>query len=95
VKLKPLGKKIYIILDPVEETKTEGGIIVPDKNVQLVRLATVVAIGDEVTKVAVGDKVLVGFHVGTVLENPILFESSAKDTHRVVTESEIWFLLEE
>ncbi len=41
------------------------------------------------------DKVLVGFHVGTVLDSPVLFESGVADTHRMLTESEVMAIITE
>lgn len=88
--IQPIGRHLYVILDPVKETETESGIILPDKNSQLARLGTVQGVGEDVKYISKGDRVLVGFHVGSVLDSPILFDAGIGDTHRILTESEIW-----
>lgn len=95
MKINAIGKKVYIILNKVGEAKTEGGIILAEKNSQLVRVGVVQSVGEEVEYVKAGDKVLVGFHVGTVLDSPVLFESGVGDTHRILTESEIMAVVTE
>ena len=46
--IQPIGRHLYVILDPVKETVTEGGIVLPDKNAQLARLGTVQGVGEDV-----------------------------------------------
>ena len=89
MKIQPIRKNVYVVLDPVQATKTASGIVLPDKNSQLVRVGTVYGVGEEVKYIKRDNKVLVGFHVGTVLDSPILFESGVGDCHRMLTESEI------
>jgi len=92
MKFEPLGKKIYLILDPVEEAKSKGGVYLPEMHVEHLRFGTVMGVGDRVEeKLEVGDRVLVGFQVGTVLYSPTILKSGLQDTHRIVIESEIWF----
>lgn len=93
---KPLGNKLYIILEPVKENVSTGGIALPDNHSEMLRIATIKGIGDRVEgDLKVGDKVLVSYHVGTVLDSPIILKSGIGDTHRIVTSSEIWFKAEE
>lgn len=73
MKVKPLSDRVLV--EPVEvETKTAGGIIIPDSvaaNVKPQR-GTVVAAGagkkDEPITVKMGDTVLYGKHAGTEIE---------------------------
>lgn len=95
MKFRAIGHKLYVILDPVEETETKSGIILPDKNAQLARLGTVQSVGEEVKYVKEKNRVLVGFHTGSVVDSPILLKAGVGDTHRIFTESEIWAIVEE
>lgn len=61
--LKPKG--LRVIIEHLEKDKeTEGGIIIADTVAQEYSKAMVRYIGDDVTKVAIGDKVLVGTMAG-------------------------------
>ncbi len=63
--IKPLGKRVLVRPVPVEEQETAGGIIIPatTKEVSVFK-GEVVEIGDDVTRVKVGDLILVTQHVG-------------------------------
>lgn len=68
VKIKPLGDRV-VVKAAEAETKTAGGIIIPDSAKEKPQKGTVVAVGpgkkDEPTTVKVGDSVLYGKYSGT------------------------------
>jgi len=87
--IKPLGDRVLLQLDPVEEKKIQS-IILPGRHSEPVRLATVMAVGPEVTKFIEGDRVLISYMAGLVIDNPELNDSSSLwDTRRIVCEGEI------
>jgi len=70
VKIKPLGTRV--VIEPQKaETKTAGGIIIPDSAKEKPQQGKVVAVGkgteDEKMEVKVGDIVLYGKYAGTEL----------------------------
>jgi len=91
--IKPVGKRILIRLNLVGERKTEGGIILPDLHREPCRIGYVLAIGEEVDRVKVGDKILVSWIFGDVLDFPD--RSLNDDTVRMGTQSEIWAKIKE
>ncbi len=71
VKIQPLGDRVLV--KPADaETKTAGGIIIPDSAKEKPQRGTVVAVGpgkkDEPTTVKAGDTVLYGKYSGTELQ---------------------------
>jgi chaperonin GroES len=71
LKIQPLGDRVLV--KPAEaETKTAGGIIIPDSAKEKPQRGTVVAAGpgkkDEPTTVKVGDTILYGKYSGTELQ---------------------------
>jgi chaperonin GroES len=71
VHIKPLADRVMV--KPAEaETKTAGGIIIPDTAKEKPQKGTVVAVGpgkkDEPTTVKVGDTVLYGKYSGTEIQ---------------------------
>jgi chaperonin GroES len=68
VNIKPLADRV-VIKAAEAETKTAGGIIIPDSAKEKPQKGTVVAAGpgkkDEPTTVKVGDSVLYGKYAGT------------------------------
>ena len=68
VKIKPLGDRV-VVKAAEAETKTAGGIIIPDSAKEKPQKGTVVAVGpgkkDEPTTVKIGDSVLYGKYSGT------------------------------
>jgi chaperonin GroES len=71
VKIKPLADRVLV--KPAEaETKTAGGIIIPDTAKEKPQKGTVIAAGpgkkDEPTTVKVGDTILYGKYSGTELQ---------------------------
>jgi len=88
-KIHPLGRRIYGILTPVGEKVTQGGILyTPAKHSELTRVGIVQEVGPDVMKVKVGDKFLILFHAGSVIDS-IEEYLSQDDTHRIIDESEI------
>lgn len=68
VKIKPLADRV-VVKAAEAETKTAGGIIIPDSAKEKPQKGTVVAVGpgkkDEPTSVKVGDSILYGKYSGT------------------------------
>jgi chaperonin GroES len=68
VKIKPLADRV-VVKAAEAETKTAGGIIIPDSAKEKPQRGTVVAAGpgkkDEPTTVKVGDSILYGKYSGT------------------------------
>ena len=62
--IKPLGERILVKMDKVEE-KTAGGIFIPQTAQEKTQIAVVEAIGDEVKTVKVGQKILHDKYAGT------------------------------
>jgi co-chaperonin GroES (HSP10) len=88
MRLQPMGLRIYLMLDPVAE-KRAGSLYVPDTHSELTRLATVQSIGNEVTLYNVGDRVIVSYTAGRVI-NPVTENfTPANDIHRICSEEEI------
>ena len=56
--MKPLGKMIYIAETKVEKKTASGIILEGATSIRETKFATILEIGDEVTKVAVGDKIV-------------------------------------
>jgi len=89
MKIQPLGDRVLLQLDPVEEKKIQS-IIIPGRHSEPVRLATVMAVGPEVTNFEVGNRVLISYMAGLVIDNPELNDSKALwDTVRIVCQGEI------
>ena len=77
MKIKPLADKVLVEPSTVEESKTSGGIIIPDTAKEKPQKGTVVAVGPGRTddngkiikmNVKVGDKVLYSKYGGTELK---------------------------
>lgn len=68
IKFKPLADRV-LVEPAAAETKTAGGIIIPDTAKEKPQRGTVVAVGDgkkdEPTTVKAGDTVLYGKYAGT------------------------------
>ena len=69
MKVKPLGDRVLVKPDAVE-TKTAGGIIIPDTAQEKTQRGVVVAVGDdkENIKVSVGQKVIHDKYAGTQIQ---------------------------
>ena len=90
MKFVPKSNKLVVLLDRVEEKKV-GGIYLPDMHSENSRLARVLAIGPEVKEYKPGERVLVNFFAGKVLDVVTVSTLIKKqdDTLRVVTDEEI------
>ncbi len=62
--IKPLGERVLVKMDKVEE-KTAGGIFIPQTAQEKTQIAVVEAIGDDVKTVKVGQKILHDKYAGT------------------------------
>lgn len=88
LKIKPMGKRLLVQLNPIEEKKTEGGVILPDTHSQETRTGIIIAVGEEVDKkYQPGDKIIIAFTSGTILHFPA--EGILDDTIRITVQSEI------
>ena len=69
MKVKPLGDRVLVKPDAVE-TKTAGGIIIPDTAQEKTQRGVVVAVGDdkEKIKVSIGQKVIHDKYAGTQIQ---------------------------
>lgn len=65
--IKPLGERILVKMDKVEE-KTAGGIFIPQTAQEKTQIAVVEAIGDEIKTVKVGEKILHDKYAGTTFK---------------------------
>ena len=66
VKLEPIGDRILLKVEAAE-TKTAGGLIIPDTAQEKTQVAKVIAVGDDkdVIKVKKGDRVMYDKYAGT------------------------------
>jgi len=87
MKFVPKSNKVVLLLDCVEE-KMVGRIYLPGKHSENCRLAKILAVGPEVTDYKPGERVLINFFAGKVLDI-FLVEKKGDDTLRVVTDEEI------
>jgi len=82
--IEPLGDTLYIYMD---ERKGVSDIIVTVDYQQISETGTVIAIGDKVEDVAVGDKIIISYYTGTHLQLPQCYSDSKY--HRIIREHEI------
>ena len=75
-KIKPMFTDLIITADRFDRDITEGGIVVANKG-DLKSYQTVIAVGDAIRNIAVGDKVMVNFEV--FAEHKIPVNSVKKD----------------
>lgn len=66
--IRPLADRVLVLPDPAE-TKTAGGIIIPDTAKEKPDSGTVIAVGGKVTDIAEGNKVLYRKYAGTEVSN--------------------------
>lgn len=68
MKIKPIGDRILVKLEEVEE-KTSGGIFIPQTAQEKTQTGVVVAVGDDedVIKVKPGQKVMYDKYAGTTI----------------------------
>ena len=86
--IRPLGKRLLIKLNKVDERKSAGGLIISSDHRELIRTAEIISAGSDCEQLfASGDTVIVPYNVGTMID---LFELEVPDdTIRIVTENEI------
>ena len=95
IKIIPVGERVLLELDPVEERKVGGGLLyAADKHSENVRLGTIIAVGDEVKRWEPGHRVIVSYHVGAVIDTPLIPTKSA-DSLRICNAGEIWGFVKE
>ncbi len=89
MKITAHGRKLYVVLDMVEE-RMVGSLYVPDKHSEHTRTGIVDSAGEEVKYYKVGDKVLVSYYSGVVVDLPELNALGVgQDVHRVFMEDEL------
>lgn len=62
--IKPLGERVLVKMEQLQE-KTASGIIIPQTAQEKTQIANVVAVGEEVKNINVGDKILHDKYSGT------------------------------
>jgi chaperonin GroES len=69
MKVKPIGDRVLVKLEDVEE-KTAGGIYIPQTAQEKTQIGKVVAVGDdkEAIKVKVGQKIMYDKYAGTTIK---------------------------
>lgn len=69
MKIKPLGDRVLVKMEQVEE-KTAGGIFIPQTAQEKTQTATVVAVGDDkdAITVKIGDKIMYDKYAGTAVK---------------------------
>ena len=90
--IKPVGKKVFIELNPIEEKMTKGGVYLPALHPEEFRTGFILAKGEGVELFEVGDKILVGWTFGESIHFPD--QGILDDTLRVGTQNEIWAKIE-
>jgi chaperonin GroES len=89
MKIKPLGDRVLVKTEQVEE-KTASGIFIPQTAQEKTQTAVVVAVGDDedAITVKVGDKVMYDKYAGT----PVKIEGA---DHLLLTISDVLAVIEE
>ena len=102
-----LGNRLYIRLDKVEERKIAGGrLYAPDMHSERTRVGTVVLTGPDVgidirtrefkvNRIQPGDRVMVSYTAGVVLQFVSENWTVEDDTHRIIVEEEILAVVED
>ncbi len=62
--IKPLGERVLVKIEQLQE-KTASGIIIPQTAQEKTQIGVVAAIGDEVKSVKVGEKIMHDKYAGT------------------------------
>jgi len=86
VSMRPLGTRVAIIVDDTEEIR-ESGIIIPDVAQRAPLQGTIIAVGEEVEHVKVGDPVLFTRYTGTEV-------TVSKEVFAIMKEEELLCVLE-
>ena len=64
MEIKPINQRV-VVLPETSEEKTKGGIYIPQKAQEEKLVANVIAVSEDVEKVKVGNKVMVGKYLGS------------------------------
>lgn len=91
LKIEPQGDRLHIKLDPMVEMVKK--LYVPEDHREPTRIATVLEIGDQVTKFKPGQKILASFYTGVPIDMPQYDMDGT--LHKIATESEILALVSE
>ena len=88
MKVKPLGDRVIVKLEK-SETKSAGGIIIPDTAQEKTQIGIVVEVGDDkdVIKVKAGQKVMHDKYAGTQVK-------IGNDEHLILKMSDILAIIE-
>jgi len=86
VSMKPLGRRVVLIVDAPEEV-LESGIIIPDIAQKAPLQGTIIAVGEDCEWVAIGDRILFSRYTGT----EVLI---SKESFVVMLEEELLCVLE-
>ena len=88
MKVKPLGDRLIVKLEK-SETKSAGGIIIPDTALEKTQVGLVVAVGDDkdAIKVKTGEKVMYDKYTGTQIK-------IAGEEHLILKMSDILAIIE-
>lgn len=66
--MKPVNENLIVEL-PAIETTTSSGFVIPESAVNPPQTATVIAVADDQTKIAAGDKIIIRPHSGQPFEH--------------------------
>jgi len=94
MKIKPIGHRMYIILDEFQDEV--NGVKLPQTHGEQSRFATVVGIGEEVIeggKFKVGDRVIVSYGAGIRVH--LIKYNIMTDTHRIISQEEVMGMVED
>jgi co-chaperonin GroES (HSP10) len=96
MKITPRPGRIYAVLNSVEERMSRGGIIIPDKHSEQTRIGTIESVGNDITDLKPGDRILVSYYTGVVVDMPELRDKSDEgvEIHRIYTPSEVLATIE-
>jgi co-chaperonin GroES (HSP10) len=88
--ITPARGRLYVQLEEVQEHK-QGLIIVPDKHSVPSRKGTILAVGADIQDYFAGDKVIVNYYSGVVLDMYELAPTigGGVDSYRIITPHEI------
>lgn len=95
----PRPGRIYAILDSVESKKV-GSIFIADMHSEPTRIGTIQAVGKDIEDLKPGDRILVSFSTGVVIDLMELHrhnaaEGGGQDIHRIYTPYEILAVVED
>lgn len=86
--------RVYVQLEEVKEKK-QGAIYLPDKHSVPSRKGLVIECGDGVKTVKPGDKIIVQYYSGVVLDFYELAATGGVDSYRIITPEEVVCIYED